>query len=430
MVKLFTPIKVLSLFLIFLPLKLFSSPGPDFSAVEYTSEVIGSVRFEKEGWQLTYPFLQPGAGERLTLTFDLLDGGGTSLWYSITHCDRDWNMSDLFTSDYLEGYTENQIFDFMPSFNTRYPYTHYRLPLPNSDIRFLISGNYIITVWAAGDPDRALLVRRFYISEGASSAAVQFRQPMTPGSTDTHQQAEITLSTGSLRITDPYRQVTITVMQNGRSDRMKSGLTPDFVAGNRLEYHAISDKTLMPGGNEFRYFDIKTIRQTRQNVRSIDFVNGLYHVLLIASDNREFKPYFFNEDLNGRYLVAMEESRDPDREADYVWVFFTLPAYSELPGGSLYVTGEFCAWQYGASNRMQWNAQRGCYEGSLLLKQGWYNYEYAFVPDGSEIPEGFHFEGSHWETENDYLILTYFRDPTARYDRLTGVTIANTRSGR
>ena len=42
------------------------------------------------------------------------------------------------------------------------------------------------------------------------------------------------------------------------------------------------------------------------------------------------------------------------------------------------------------------------------------------------VPEGAHFEGDHYETENDYLILTYFRDPRERYDRLTGVTVANT----
>ncbi|MDZ7634524.1 MAG: hypothetical protein U5L72_08850 [Bacteroidales bacterium] len=77
---------------------------------------------------------------------------------------------------------------------------------------------------------------------------------------------------------------------------------------------------------------------------------------------------------------------------------------------------------------MTWSAARGCYEASMLLKQGWYNFEYAFVPSGKTYPEGAHFEGSHWQAENDYLILTYFRDPTKRYDRLTGVTMANTRA--
>ena len=63
----------------------------------------------------------------------------------------------------------------------------------------------------------------------------------------------------------------------------------------------------------------------------------------------------------------------------------------------------------------------------LLLKQGWYNYEYVVIPSGAAA-EGFPFEGSHWETENDYLVLTYFRDPSARYDRLTGIILANTRN--
>jgi hypothetical protein len=50
------------------------------------------------------------------------------------------------------------------------------------------------------------------------------------------------------------------------------------------------------------------------------------------------------------------------------------------------------------------------------------------IPSQSDTPEGFGFEGSHWETENDYLIITYFRDPATRYDRLTGITLANTRN--
>jgi len=126
----------------------------------------------------------------------------------------------------------------------------------------------------------------------------------------------------------------------------------------------------------------------------------------------------------------MEESDEPDRDADYVQVYFTMPAHRELPGGLVYVAGAFTGWRYGPENMMRWNASRGSYEASLLLKQGWYNYEYIFIPSGSDKPEGFAFEGSHWETENDYLILTYFRDPTKRYDRLTGITLANTRASR
>ncbi len=427
MCEILTRIKILSLSISCSILPAFSAISQDFSSVEFAAENIKSITFEKDGLLPSYPFIQPWNGEEMTLQFDITESPTGSLWYRLTHCDRDWNMSDLFTSDYLEGFDENQITDYLPSFNTRVNYTHYTLKLPNDDIRFLVSGNYIITVWDAGEPDAPLLRKRFFVSEGSSAAQVVFRRPMKPGTTESHQQAEITVSTGNLRVTDPYRQVTVTMMQNGRWDRAALNLSPDFVAAGRLEINSLSEKTLMPGGNEFRYFDIKTIRQTRQNVRAIDFVNGIYQAYLLPSDDREFKPYFFNEDFNGKYVVAMEESREPDREADYVMVYFTLPAYEELKGGSVYVSGDFTGWLYGPSNRMTWSAARGSYELSLLLKQGWYNYEFAFVSSGKDLPEGVHFEGSHWETENDYLIITYFRDPTTRYDRLTGVTLVNTR---
>ena len=178
MVKSIPRIKLLSLSIFFLSCPLFSFSSPEFSSVESADENVKSVCFEKEGWKLAYPFLQPVSGDEMTLSFDLIDGNAGTLWYNITHCDRDWNKSDLFTSDYLEGYDENQVTDFLPSFNTKVNYVHYRLILPNSDVRFLVSGNYVITVWEASEPDKPLLVRRFYISEGSTSAAVVFRRPM------------------------------------------------------------------------------------------------------------------------------------------------------------------------------------------------------------------------------------------------------------
>ena len=425
-----TRVKILSLIIPCFLTPAFYSFGQDNASEEYFAANVKTVFFEKDGWRLAYPFVQINSPEQIILHFDVIDGQGESLWYRFDHCDRDWNSSGLFTSDFLEGFEENQIRDYLPSFNTRPAYTHYSLALPNEDVRLKISGNYVITVWAPGEPDKPLLKKRFFVTEGTTVASVMFRRPMKPGTTETHQQPEITVSTAKLPITDPYRQVTITVMQNGRWDKARSSLKPDFVGNNKLEFNALSDNTLFPGGNEFRYFDIKTTRQTRQNVRALEFVDGLYHALLLPSEDREFKQHFFNEDINGKYIVAMEESDTPDSDADYVWVYFTLPLYAELTGGSVYVTGAFTDWSYGPENRMTWSASRGCYEASLLLKQGWYTYGYAFVPAGSKVPEGAHLEGDHYETENDYLILTYFRDPHERYDRLTGVTVANTRGPR
>jgi hypothetical protein len=420
-------IKILSLSVTCFFISIFYSVAQDIPVEDYTAPNIKSIWFEKEGWRLSYPVIQLNSSEHVTLFFDMIEGHSSSLSYTFIHCDRDWNRSDLFTSDFLDGMEENRIYDYVASFNTLVNYTHYTLRLPNDDINFKISGNYVVVITDPSAPDKPLLIRRFFVHERSTSSSVTFYRPMKPGTTDTHQQPEITVATGRLGITDPYRQVTITILQNGRWDRARYNLRPDFVGAGKLEFNSLSDNTLFPGGNEFRFFDIKTIKQTRQNVRAIEFMYGRYHAYLLPSLDREFRQYFFNEDLNGKYIIAMEESDRYDTDADYVYVYFTLPVMREAEGGSVYVTGAFTDWQYGPQNRMTYNNSRGSYEATILLKQGWYNYEYAFVPDGSSLPEGFYYEGSHYQTENDYLILTYFHDPLQRYDRLTEASVFNSR---
>jgi hypothetical protein len=69
---------------------------------------------------------------------------------------------------------------------------------------------------------------------------------------------------------------------------------------------------------------------------------------------------------------------------------------------------------------MDYVAQDGAYLKTLLLKQGVYNYRYLFLPSGSDRFDPDEIEGSHFETENEYLILFYHRPPGSRFDRLLG----------
>ena len=46
-----------------------------------------------------------------------------------------------------------------------------------------------------------------------------------------------------------------------------------------------------------------------------------------------------------------------------------------------------------------------------------------FLKDGEKRAEPSHFEGNHYETENEYLVLVYYRNPLDRYDRLAGSQI-------
>jgi hypothetical protein len=396
---------------------------------EYTSQEIKTVYFEKGDSKLAYPIMKLNGSEVLTIHFDMISGHQETLYYKIIHCDRNWNISDIFFNDYADGFEENPLDNSESSFNTLISYSHYTLSLPNDDIKFRISGNYLLKIYRNGEEENPLLCRRFCIHEDAAPISLRFRQPVGQGSS-TSQESEIKISVNNLGATDPSRQITLTILQNGRWDTGKQNLTADFFGEGTIEYNTLAGTTLFRGGNEFRDFDIKTIRQKTQFVRDIAFIENKYHVFLIPSESRQNKEYFYNKDLDGKYLVALDGDEEPDLDADYVYVYFTLPAYREIKNGSVYVSGALTNWEYNFDNRMIFNPSKGCYEATLLLKQGWYNYEFDFVPDGKSIPDNIMFEGSHYETENDYVFLVYFHDPRVRYDRLVEASAANTNIAR
>ena len=77
-----------------------------------------------------------------------------------------------------------------------------------------------------------------------------------------------------------------------------------------------------------------------------------------------------------------------------------------------------------ATSEMKFNASKGVYQKSLFLKQGYYSYSYVLREKGSTdyLLDYNETEGDHWETENAYTILIYYRPPGARHDHIIGFT--------
>jgi hypothetical protein len=66
---------------------------------------------------------------------------------------------------------------------------------------------------------------------------------------------------------------------------------------------------------------------------------------------------------------------------------------------------------------MEYDPAAQQYRAAILLKQGWYDYQYVVEsPDVSPL----HFEGSHFETENLYEIFIYHRPFNINADLLIG----------
>lgn len=386
---------------------------------------IKTVLLHREGWELSYPIIRLRSDDRLILKFDLLGDNIETYYYTIIHCNKDWEESDIFRNDYTDGFDDIPIEDYKSSFNTTINYTHYSLTIPNERMTIKLSGNYILKVFPTGDPDNPVITRRFMVTEDAVLISADVHRPLMTSESNHSQQVDFTIRYQGNSIIDPRNNIFAFIIQNGRWDRVAANLVPDFIGNNELRYSSLSEKTTFRGGNEFRYFDIKSIRYQSEYIRSIDFLDRDFHVRLTPSENREFKPYFYWQDFNGKYIVAHQEGRDPDTDADYVNVYFSLPASNPVPGGKLYVSGAFNNWMLNENNLMVYEPATSSYQTTVLLKQGWYNYEYVFLPEGSATAVS-KFEGDHFETENDYTILVYYRNPRDRYDRLTGSLTLNT----
>jgi hypothetical protein len=390
------------------------------------SNSIKTVQLYKEGWNLSYPVMKLNSNEKLVLHFDLLGNNSETYYYTFIHCDKDWNKSDIFPSTYLDGFQENPIEDYETSFNTTVNYIHYKLTFPNDKVRLNLSGNYIIMVYPAGEPEEPVFTHRFIITEDVAGITIEAHRPGMTADFNTRQQIDFTVNYANLKINDPYNDVFGSILQNGRWNNAKTNLKPEFYGNNELKYSALSDKNIFSGGNEYRYFDIKSIRYQSEYVKKIDFLNSGYHVYLSPSENREFKPYFYWQDFNGKYYIAIQEEKNPETDADYVYVYFTLPSKNMPEGGKVYVSGALSNWSFGPDNLMNYNPENQAYECVMLLKQGWYNYEYVFKKEGDESGTASKFEGSHYETENDYTVIIYYRNPRDRYDRVIGTRTANT----
>jgi len=93
----------------------------------------------------------------------------------------------------------------------------------------------------------------------------------------------------------------------------------------------------------------------------------------------------------------------------------------------VYILGQLNDWQLNGKNVMVYDNSLQMYHGSIYLKQGYYDYIYAVLPNGVTRASVTPIEGDHWETDNDYTLYLYYRQRVPEYDRLVGYRKFNTR---
>ena len=241
------------------------------------------------------------------------------------------------------------------------------------------------------------------------------------------QEVDFQIDRLQMNIVNPYENLKVIVLQNGNWRNGLFQLKPKIVRGNILDYD-LEMVNAFDGGNEFRNFDIKSMKYKTAEIDGIQLIDGQYHLFLTPDVKRNFLQYSYRGDINGRYYIKSDEYVDSDVDAEYVYVYITLLSNATRTDGDIYLYGELTNRQLTDEYKMKYNYDRKAYELTLLLKQGFYDYEYVFLPQGQVIPNAAEIEGRHFETENEYSIWVYYRPPGELYDQLVGVQFLSTRN--
>ena len=397
-----------------------TSQYQDQEIINYKNEIfstnIKTVICHKKEEELSIAIINLDSDDKLLISFDDTDAIIKDYYYTIIHCNADWTSSDLMKGEYIDGFTEELITDYEFSFNTIQKYTHYQFEFPSINIKPIISGNYIFKIYEKNS--KAVIYKRFMVLETKLNISAKVRRATLAKNRKTKHEIDITITHPNLVVADPFTDIKVHIKQNNKEDNAITNLIPQFVKNDELKYD-YEDGNVFWANNEFRHFDFSSLRYQSERIKSIDFDNTYNHVYLFNDKKRPFDHYSIEPDINGGFIIKSQEGWKSSIEADYAFVHFTLPI-DYVSYGDLYLIGLFSEWQLKEDFKLIYNTDQRQYEGSIYLKQGYYNYHYALNDTTLNRIDISYIEGTHYQTRNDYYVYVYHRDVGSRYDRLVG----------
>ncbi len=387
---------------------------------------IETILIYKEGWQLSFPIINlANEDEKITLSFDELSSKINDYSWTIKYCNSDWSESELDAIDYIDGFPDGSVSDYTLSRNTKVNYINYKLSFPNDDLKFRKEGNYVVIIYENNNPEQIILIRRFYvIKPKAQIKGNIFKQSVSSASKN--QTVNFTIKYPD-DIISPIENIVSVIIKNGEEKITTKGINPSKLSTNEMAFEHIQ-KLSFQGANEYRHFDIKSLKFLSDKLEKIENSDKYYKVLLRPDEILSEKKYNYKPDINGKRLIKLENSEQSNIEADYCMVSFRLQAPINLNNGNYYVYGALSDWSVSDKFKMEYD-NRGFYKANIFLKQGYYNYRYIFDNKGLSIADNaqrLSAEGNFYQTENDYYILCYYKNPIDLCDELIGFLHINT----
>ena len=382
---------------------------------EIKSERIATLQVVTGDDWLSPPVITLGSEDAITISFDDMTHEYHRYAYRIEHCEADWTTSaELFTSDYCEGFNDgNTIEDVKNSINTNILYTHYRLKIPNERCNIKMSGNYRVTIYDDNTSEEVATACFMVVDQrvGLQLGATTNTDIDTNGS---HQQIEMKINYAGLKVNNPRLEIKTVVMQNGRWDNAVINAEPQYIMADGLQW-THNKQLIFNGGNEYRKFETLDVSHATMGLESVKWDGKDYHAYVWTDEPRN--SYVYDEDADGAFYVRNSDNIENDYISEYVYVHFALK--TPPTDNDIYINGVWTNDQFLPKYRMIYNPQNGLYENVLLLKQGYYSYNYLVKnEDGCFSP--LQSEGNFCYTENKYQCLVYYKAAGDRTDTLVG----------
>jgi len=339
----------------------------------------------------------------INISFDILGGKKSDYYYQVTHCDYQWNPSKISKLEYIDGFDDIRITNYVFSKNTFQSFTNFSFKIPNENLKIKIDGNYVIKIF--DENYNEIFERKIIILNNLANGLLNITRSKEILDSSYSQNIQALFSNTNNIIFNNNSDYKLAVIKNNNLNSSKYFSSPRLQTGSKIIYDNIKIK----GGSEYLYFDSKNILSTSNEIKQVNFKN-IYNTILY--DDYEEPIYTLQPDINGNYIINANCS-EKKTCADYTNVKFNLRTNKNY-ASDIYIIGEFNGNEISEQYKMK-KYDGNYYSANLILKQGIYNYKYVFKTNS-----GFEDLSNFWQTENNYKAILYEKKITDRYYKIIG----------
>lgn len=360
-------------------------------------------------WQ-NRPVMELGSGDILHIGFDELSHDAHRYLCHLTRCEANWEeATEVFESDWLEGFNDYPIDNYLNSLNTTVNYTHYEFTIPNDQCRIRMSGNYRLSIYDEDAGHEKVLDAEFYVVEPLVNVGLSVTTNTDIDVNNSHQQLTMQIDYNQVRPVRPDEEIYTVVMQNWNEQTARINIRPQYTYQQGMKWEH-QRELIFDGGNEYHKFEVLDVSHPTMGIDHIGWDGERYQAYPFATTQR--RNYLTDESANGAFYIRNSNRTEIAYTCDYVWVNYTL----ETPYcGEVFLHGQWTNNADQTAYQMQYDATHHYYKAQVMQKQGYYSYAYI-TKDGTTAPT----EGNFFQTRNNYQALVYYKGLGERTWRLVG----------